>query len=174
MIHPFPVFWRARRRNPYRILIPLWIAMWIGVGAITWTWRGIVLYNAPWSWFPAALIFAAGVIIYIQSLRNFGGHQLGGVPEVVGGNRQQRLITTGIRSRVRHPVYLGHFCEMLAWNIGSGLAVTYALTVVAVITGAIMIQMEDRELERRFGQQYRAYRDTVPTVLPRLRSQNLA
>ena len=174
MIHPFPVFWRARRRNPYRILIPLWIAMWIGVGAITWTWRGIVFYDARWTWFPAALIFAAGVIIYIQSLRNFGRYQLGGVPEVVGGNRQQRLITTGIRSRVRHPVYLGHFCEMLAWNIGSGLAVTYALTVFAVITGAIMIRMEDQELERRFGQQYRAYRDTVPAVLPRLRSQNLA
>jgi len=63
---------------------------------------------------------------------------------------------------------------MLAWSIASGLAVTYALTVFAVITGAIMIQMEDRELERRFGQQYRAYRDTVPAVLPRLRSQNLA
>jgi protein-S-isoprenylcysteine O-methyltransferase Ste14 len=34
-----------------------------------------------------------------------------------------------------------------------------------------MIRMEDQELERRFGQQYRAYRDTVPAVLPRRRSQ---
>jgi protein-S-isoprenylcysteine O-methyltransferase Ste14 len=41
--------------------------------------------------------------------------------------------------------------------------------VFAIVTGALMIRIEDSELEARFGDQYRAYRRAVPAVLPRLR-----
>lgn len=54
------------------------------------------------------------------------------MPEVHGGNQQQFLVTTGIRSRVRHPIYLGHLCEMLAWSVGTGLAVCWLLTAFAI------------------------------------------
>jgi protein-S-isoprenylcysteine O-methyltransferase Ste14 len=59
---------------------------------------------------------------------------------------------------------------MLAWSLGSGLAVCFALTTFAIITGAAMIRMEDAELERRFGDDYREYRRRVPAIMPRLRS----
>src|SRR5438034_863499 len=72
------------------------------------------------------------------------------------------------RARVRHPVYLGHLCEMLAWSVGTGLVVCWLLTGFAMVTGAVMIQMEDAELEKRFGEAYAAYRERVPAVLPRL------
>ena len=81
---------------------------------------------------------------------------------------QQRLVISGIRERVRHPIYVAHLCEMLAWSAGTGLAVCYGLTVFAMISGAIMIRLEDRELEQRFGDEYRAYRERVPAVLPRI------
>jgi len=42
------------------------------------------------------------------------------------------------------------------------------LTAFAVATGAVMIRMEDEELERRFGEEYLAYRKTVPTILPKI------
>ncbi len=77
-------------------------------------------------------------------------------------------MTTGIRARVRHPVYLGHLCEMLAWSVGTGLVVCCLLTAFAVVTGAVMISMEDAELEKRFGAEYAAYRRRVPAVLPRI------
>jgi protein-S-isoprenylcysteine O-methyltransferase Ste14 len=47
------------------------------------------------------------------------------------------------------------------------LAVCYALTLLAVITGGIMIRLEDKELEQRFGAEYREYRRRVPAVVPR-------
>jgi hypothetical protein len=52
---------------------------------------------------------------------------------------------SGIRSRVRHPIYLGHLCEMLAWSLGTGLAVCWLLTAWAIATGALMIRLEDAE-----------------------------
>jgi|ERR1017187_438951 protein-S-isoprenylcysteine O-methyltransferase Ste14 len=94
--------------------------------------------------------------------------QLGTVRQVRVENQHQRLVTTGIRSRVRHPVYLGHLCEMLAWSFGTGLAVCWLLTAFAIATGAVMIRMEDAELEKRFGDEYRGYRSTVPAVVPRI------
>ena len=127
MIHPFAERWRARhlsyQRSPYMVLLPVWMAMWVVVAAVTRPWRGILLYRADWTWGAAALLFACGLYLYSQSGKNFSAKQLGGLPEVHGSNREQRLVTDGIRSRVRHPVYLAHLCEMLAWSAGTGLAV---------------------------------------------------
>jgi protein-S-isoprenylcysteine O-methyltransferase Ste14 len=99
---------------------------------------------------------------------NFSLKQLQGQPEISAQNEEQRLVTTGIRARVRHPVYLAHLCEMLAWSIGTGLVVCYGLTALAIFTGAFMIRAEDAELEQRFGEDYRRYRNTVPAVVPKL------
>jgi protein-S-isoprenylcysteine O-methyltransferase Ste14 len=38
----------------------------------------------------------------------------------------------------------------------------------AIATGAVMIRIEDEELEKRFGDLYRMYRREVPALLPRL------
>jgi protein-S-isoprenylcysteine O-methyltransferase Ste14 len=168
LIHPRTGYWRSRKRSPYLVLLPLWIAMWIILGLLTSRWRQTALYTKHWAWIPAILLFSAGLWIYSQSGKHFSRAQLGGLPEVLPNHREQRLVTSGIRSRVRHPVYLAHFCEMLAWSVGTGLAVCYALTAFAVVTGAVMIQLEDEELEQRFGEQYQAYREKVPAVLPRI------
>lgn len=140
--------------------------MWIVIAVFTARWRQIALYSTGWSWMPAIGLFGAGFWLYAHSSKNFSARQLGGIPEVVAGHSEQRLVTTGVRAHVRHPVYLAHLCEMLAWSIGTGLAVCYGLTVFAVITGAVMIRMEDEELRKRFGEQYVAYKKRVPAILP--------
>jgi protein-S-isoprenylcysteine O-methyltransferase Ste14 len=169
LVHPFAARWRSRKRSPYLILLPAWIAMWIAVALITARWRHLALYTTRWPWIPAIVLFAVGFWIYSQSSKHFSAQQLGGLPEVVNGHRQQRLVTSGIRARVRHPVYLAHLCEMVGWSLGTGLVVCYALTVFVLITGAVMIRMEDEELERRFGSKYAAYKEMVPAVMPRVR-----
>lgn len=168
MVHPRAERWRSRGGSPFRVLVPAWITMWIGMGCLTGPWRQVRLYSTPWSWLPAAALFAVGIFLYSQSGAHFSWKQLGGLPEVLPNQREQRLVTTGIRSRVRHPVYLGHLCEMVAWSLGSGLVVCWSLTAFAVITGAVMIRMEEAELEKRFGTEYSRYQRSVPAVLPRM------
>jgi protein-S-isoprenylcysteine O-methyltransferase Ste14 len=169
LIHPRAESWRSRRQSPYKILLPLWIGLWIAMAATTTAWRAVLIYENRWTWIPAALLFCAGLILYKLSHSHFSIEQLSGLPEIVRGHSQQRLVTTGIRARVRHPIYVGHLCEMLAWSVGTGLAVCWSLTVWAIVTGAIMIKMEDRELEKRFGDEYRDYRSAVPALVPRLK-----
>jgi hypothetical protein len=117
---------------------------------------------------PGRALFCHRFLLYIKSGNGFSAQQLGGLPEVHAGNRDQRLVTDGIRSRLRHPVYAAHLCEMLAWSTGTGLAVCWGLTAFAVITGALMIRVEDAELEKRFGAPYSVYRNNVPALMPRL------
>jgi protein-S-isoprenylcysteine O-methyltransferase Ste14 len=167
-IHPRAKYWRSRRPSPYRVLLPLWITMWIAAGLVTATWRQVVLYSNFWTWVPAAFLFGAGFWLYSRSGQHFSVQQLSGIPEVMAGASEQRLITTGIHSRVRHPVYLAHFCVMLAWSLGTGLAVCYALTAFALLSGAVMIKLEDQELQQRFGEDFHRYKSSVPAILPRL------
>jgi protein-S-isoprenylcysteine O-methyltransferase Ste14 len=166
-VHPRVDYWRSRRRSPYRVLLPYWMALWILGGALTWRWRGMVFYSTRWAWLPAGALLLAGFSIYFRASKNFSSAQLGGLPEVQPGHRDQHLVTDGIRAHVRHPVYLAHLCEMIGWSVGTGIVVGYLLTASAIVTGAIMIRMEERELENRFGDQYRAYRRSVPAILPR-------
>jgi protein-S-isoprenylcysteine O-methyltransferase Ste14 len=167
LIHTRADYWRSRRRSPYRVLLPVWIAMWMAAALLTAQWRHIRIYQTSWTWIPAAGLFATGVWLYLKSGADFSPRQLGGLPELRPDHPETRLVTTGIRSRIRHPVYLAHLCEMLAWSVGTGLGMCYVLTAFAIITGAIMIRKEDAELERRFGEPFRSYRRQVPAVIPR-------
>ena len=124
-------------------------------------------HSTAWSWLPAAALFAMGILLYSRAGAHFSWRQLGGLPEVLPNQREQRLVTTGIRSRVRHPVYLGHLCEMVAWSLGTGLLVCWLMSGFAIVTGAVMIRMEDAELETRFGEAFTEYRRSVGAVLPK-------
>ncbi|HEY1264149.1 MAG TPA: isoprenylcysteine carboxylmethyltransferase family protein [Terriglobales bacterium] len=170
LIHPRVEYWRSRRRSPYLVLLPVWMMMWVVLAAVSWRWKNVTLYDTPLTWVPALEFLAAGIGLYIGSARHFSVAQLGGLPELFPRHREQRLVTAGLRKRVRHPVYLGHLCEMLAWSIGTGLVACYALTVFAIITGAFMIRVEEEELVKRFGDAYHEYQQRVPAILPRLGS----
>jgi protein-S-isoprenylcysteine O-methyltransferase Ste14 len=168
MIHPRARRWRERKSSPFRLLLPLWVFMWIVVGTVTFHWRNAAFYSTPFGWIPAVMLFTVGILIYFRAGAHFSWAQFGGLPEIRSGRQDDRLVTTGIRARVRHPIYLAHLCEMLAWCVGTQLLVCWLLTAFAIVAGMLMIRMEDAELERRFGEDYSQYRRTVGAVFPRV------
>lgn len=170
-IHPRADSWRKRhreRRPVYKLLLPLWVGMWIALFALTYPLRKIFLYDVLWPWLIALLFFAAGFFLYGRSRRGFSPLQLSGHHELQPEQHEQSLVVHGIRQHVRHPIYLGHLCELLAWSIGSGLVACWALTGFALLTGIIMIRHEEQELIARFGDSYREYQRRVPAILPKL------
>jgi protein-S-isoprenylcysteine O-methyltransferase Ste14 len=170
LIHPRVDYWRSQR-SPYRVLLPLWAALFVIVLLATAPFRSIFLYQSNWAWLPAACLFAIGIWLYKSGGARFTLQQLQGMPELSVAHSGQPLIITGVRARIRHPIYLAHFCEMLGWSTGTGLAVCFTLTALTIVTGAVMIRAEDAELERRFGDPYRSYRESVPAIFPKLRSK---
>jgi len=168
VVHPFIDRWRKRGRRAYSLILPIWV-LFIGAAfSIMWPFR-FAHYYATWAtWVPAAFLFWLGFSIYSAAFNSFDRAQVSGLAELEPQRHRQELVTTGIRGRVRHPIYLGHLCEVLGWCVGTGLVALFALTGFAMVTGAVMIRIEDRELEARFGEAYREYRRVVPAVIPRL------
>jgi protein-S-isoprenylcysteine O-methyltransferase Ste14 len=123
---------------------------------MTWPWRKSVLYHAPLAWLASAFLFATAIAIYHRSRLGFSHAPFVGRS---GGDlrRGGRLVTSGIRQQIRHPIYLAHLCMLLV--------VLYGLTVLALLTGWPMIRQEEADLESRFGDEYRAYRRAVPAAL---------
>lgn len=169
LVHPRIEWWRARNAR-LALVGPLWFLLWIVAGGLTAPWRRAVFYTAPLMWAPAVVLIALGLWIYSRARVQFSADQVLGRSELQPASHEQRLHTAGIRARLRHPYYLGHLCELLGWTLGTGLVVLYVLTGFAVATGALMLRLEDAELERRFGEPYRAYRQRVPAFLPRFRN----
>jgi protein-S-isoprenylcysteine O-methyltransferase Ste14 len=168
MIHPFIESWRKLGRLVYALILPAWGVVIAVVFLIVWPFRLAHFYLTWFAWAPAAVFFLLGLSIYAAAFRNFHHTQVSGLAEIEPRRYRQQLATTGIRSRVRHPIYLGHLCEILGWCIGTGLVALYALAAFAFITGALMIRIEDQELEVRFGEAYREYRKRVGAVVPGL------
>jgi len=164
-IHPRAQRWRRTQRSPYRILLPLWFAMIVVLGIATWRWRSARLYSSPWAWAGALPFVFLALKTYLRIRSEFGITNFIGETELRPEQHQQRLITTGLHARMRHPIYLAHLCMFLGWTILSGLLVNFVLLAVsALITFPLMIRMEEKELVKRFGETYREYQRTVPLI----------
>jgi len=166
VVHPFADRWRARGAK-LKHVGPLWFVMWLILGAASWPFRPNALYSSWLAWIPAAALLATAYSIYFHGLRDFTSNQIVGRSELEPNKHEQRLNTSGIRARVRHPIYLAHLVHLTGWTIGSGLLVMYCLLAFTLVTGAVMIRYEERELVARFGQPYRDYQRRVPAVIPR-------
>ena len=167
-LHPFTQHWRSRGRHSFKAILPLWMLYIAGAFAALFPGRHHALYSTPFAYIPAVLLIVTGLLLYRAASNDFTHVQLSGLSELEPDRHRQALVTTGIRSRVRHPIYLGHLCELLGWMIAFGTVSLIAITLFAIVTGAIMLPLEDRELEQRFGLAYTHYRRTVPAILPHL------
>lgn len=165
VVHPFAGSWRRMGRSPYRLVLPIWAALIIILGCITWPWHSVRLYSAQWTWAPAALLMFFGLRIYATIGSEFGGHKLSGEAELRPEEHAQELVTTGLHSRMRHPIYIAHLANFTGWALGSGLTVGYVLLAVSLLLSfPLMIWLEERELAARFGASYREYQQRVPLL----------
>jgi len=168
VVHPFIDRWRRRGRRAYAWILPIWAGFIVATFLVLWPFRFAHFYASWFAWAPAALLFLLGFSVYAAAFRGLHRTQISGLAELEPDRHRQELVTAGIRAWVRHPIYLGHLCEIFAWCAGTGLIALYVLAAFAVATGAVMIRIEDGELEHRFGEPYHKYRRAVPAIVPRL------
>lgn len=80
----------------------------------------------------------------------------------------QRLVTYGIFSWVRNPLYVGNFLVWIGFTIGSGVLwfVPVAIVLFAV-EYTLIVRYEEGVLESIFGAEYLAYKQRTPRWFPR-------
>jgi protein-S-isoprenylcysteine O-methyltransferase Ste14 len=167
VFHPFVERWRKYGRGFYLLILPLWGVLIAAAIALAWPIRHLHLYESVVPWVLGVAFILAGLSIYRSASQGFDRAKISGLAELEPQHQEQKLVVNGIRTQVRHPIYLAHFCEMFGWTVGTGSVALCALLVLAASTGALMIRKEDAELEARFGDLYRQYRERVPAFLPK-------
>jgi protein-S-isoprenylcysteine O-methyltransferase Ste14 len=164
-IHPFAGRWRKRRRSPYLWLLPLWTGMIFALAWITWPWHGRQLFSSLWLHAPSVILFAVGLRIYRRVGSEFGARKLSGEAELRPAEHEQRLVTTGLHARMRHPIYFAHLCNLAGCAFASGLLVAFVLLAIsAFVTFPLMVRLEELELEQRFGREFLDYKRAVPLI----------
>jgi protein-S-isoprenylcysteine O-methyltransferase Ste14 len=151
-------------KSPYRALLPLAAVIVLGLAWAAWPWHARRLYTKWWTWELALPFFAIGIRTYSRIFSGFG-RKLTGEAEVRPGEHEQKLVVTGLHARMRHPIYFAHLCNLAGCAIGSGLLEPVLFFAIScLLTFPLMIWLEERELERRFGQSYLDYKRAVPLV----------
>lgn len=146
--------------------IALFLALYLGV-----PWLGLTLDRALgwpslpdgtlWIGIPLLLLGAAGVGWAFAAFVNVGH----GTPNPIAP--PTRLVTTGPFAWVRNPIVLSHALA----SLGIAFLVRSPAAALIVLLIGIPVQYnvrhEERALERRYGDAYRAYRAVVPRWIPR-------
>jgi len=86
---------------------------------------------------------------------------------VFGEKREEpQVITTGVFSIVRHPIYFGSILLYLGFILLS-LSLLSVLVWILIIVFYYMISLyEEKLLTQRFGSAYEEYKKKVPMLLP--------
>ena len=117
-------------------------------------WATLLL--GPWS---AGLLMGLGGVLIIA-----------GVALIISGWRSIHsgigLVTDGIYAKIRHPQYAGIGITILGALIQWPTLLTLVMAPVLLASYARLARKEEQELEARFGEAYRAYRERVPAFVP--------
>jgi protein-S-isoprenylcysteine O-methyltransferase Ste14 len=83
------------------------------------------------------------------------------------GRDKSALVTRGIYSYIRHPFCFS--CILLAFSAAVGLrsAVGLMIAILALVIIYVRASFEEKELERRFGQEYCEYKSKVGMFIPK-------
>jgi protein-S-isoprenylcysteine O-methyltransferase Ste14 len=120
----------------------------------------------PWTYLTLSIqvlvVGLAGISVLQTGLFEFVG-----LKQVFSGEPKDTLKTKGLYKHVRHPIYtLGTVFLWLSPSMSQNMAALYFAFTLYFIFGAMV---EERKLERVFGQAYRQYRAKTPMFIPFIR-----
>lgn len=79
-----------------------------------------------------------------------------------------KLVTTGIYSRLRHPIYLGLILATLGMVIVNGSLIKFYFWVPLAVLLSIKIRFEEALLVTKYSN-YKKYQAEVPALLPKFK-----
>jgi len=167
-VHVTTIFFRKMRLFAY--ILPIFI--WLLLVYLLFSQKDILLsYRIsipPLVTYPGWILFILGIVG--QLLTTFYlRYGIVGIPEV-SERMKMRVVKKGPFALSRHPTYLAHTLIFAGAFLLSGVLTVALITMIDFLTVQIVIiPLEERELQRRFGQEYEDYMKKVPRFFPRLR-----
>lgn len=165
-VHSFPATFR--KLGLFTYIMP--VIIWLPLAYFVYMHKPFFLHfkiHLPYALNGAGLILLmAGMALQIWTGQLLSLWGLIGLPEITK-KAESRLVTWGAFSVVRHPTYLSHTLMFASVFLLTDVAAVGIITVLdIVIINAVVIPLEEKELVRRFGEEYEEYRARVPKFFP--------
>lgn len=146
--------------------VGLFIALYGGLpaaGLLVDGWLGWPPLPDPWRWIGLAplVLGAAGIAWCFRLFVRVGR----GTPNPLVP--PQALVTSGPFAWTRNPIILSHALAALGEAVVVGSPAAVAIVLLLGIPVQFIVRHEEKTLEARHVDAYRAYRDAVPRWLPR-------
>lgn len=91
--------------------------------------------------------------------------------KVAETHKPEKVITTGIYSKIRHPQYFGAIISHFGISILLSSFYSLLTTPLIILLIYLMSWKEEKELIREFGKEYEDYKKGVPMLIPRLKKR---
>jgi len=107
----------------------------------------------PWRIAFPGILHTIGIVTVIAGL----ALAIGGLIQLRGLENIDHLVTTGLYSRIRHPMYMGFILWIVGWVVCYGAIVSLVVGLVCIANILYWGHLEERALEVQFGQDYRDF-----------------
>ncbi|MBT8078363.1 MAG: isoprenylcysteine carboxylmethyltransferase family protein [Gammaproteobacteria bacterium] len=116
-----------------------------------------VIVSRPYNWSGIALI-VAGVLIIVFPAASFSKADT----TIIPFRESSSLVVSGLYRYTRNPMYLGMLIILVGVALLTGSLSPFVVPLLFVLViNKMIISVEERMLEREFGEEYRDYRKSV-------------
>lgn len=122
-------------------------------------------YSLPgWAGWIGVLVYSGAIWLLWRSHADLGNN-FSPVMETV---EEHRLVTSGVFSRIRHPMYAAHIIwgvaqPFLLWNWIAG----FSMLVTTIPLYLARVKAEEQMMIDRFGDEYRQYMERTGRLVPK-------
>jgi len=155
------------------VLIPAGLIFWFSLGVLLvfvslWLDRFLPMRLAitvPVNLFSSVTLLIIGATLCLWTVYGFLKARGSPVPL----NPPRKLVTTGLYSRVRNPMLLGWFIMLFGVGILlNSISLVVIFTPLFILLNVLYLKtVEEKEMEKKFGQEYLKYKESVPMFIPR-------
>ena len=139
------------------IFLVVFLAIWIADSFVFKYSTFLTRYVSNYIRVPIALI-----VLIISGLLAWAG-----LKAVFGETREEpQVITTGVFSIVRHPIYLGSILLYLGFILLSLSLLSVLVWILIIVFYYMISRYEEKLLIQRFGSAYEEYKKKVPMLFP--------
>jgi protein-S-isoprenylcysteine O-methyltransferase Ste14 len=168
VIHPFVGFWRrVGKPITYTVMTVLFLGGVAGLFAIR---DALVLADLGTNWIMvgvASVLIIPAIWLAVARTKYLSFAILAGVPELDVDGSGGKLLNEGIYAVIRHPRYMEIVLGTLAYAAFANYLGGYVIALLTIPAIHAIVVIEEKELGARFGEQYDAYRASVPRYIPR-------
>jgi len=112
------------------------------------------------------MLAGLGTIIATKSSKKYSLKRFFGLKPME--NDGEDLVTTGLYSKIRHPLYAGLVLIFLGYLLFSGTVTAAVHLGCLLLYLPIGIYFEEKKLLIQFGEAYQNYKSKVPSIIPML------